>query len=305
MVRIRRRTPPIRLVFRAPSIILARAFFPCSRRRNRCLRAHLPPAAGGEIDYSARVIEENSPPSAGAFPERAAALPHLPGWQLREEKSGAFAFQREPGWRAARYRKALGRIIAAIVFFGAAFASQDSGLATPNPGAILPWRPELLPAMARLVSVAFALQALWIIIGARRHPTQILARREPTPGLQWQRDGQVVGECGAQEARGVVVWERRNERRRNPEIGWSALYLWLADGRLRELLRCEKLPWPAADDATDGVYGGGSDLQRAGLRLARTLGLPYHYRSLPARPARGRWRKRRLWKARLWESEEI
>ena len=204
--------------------------------------------------------------------------PQLEGWRLTSESQvDGFAIARAPGWRTGQYRQAARRFLTALLFFALTVASLRSGLATPNPGMLLP-EPAWLPALALLVGAVFALQAGVGALRARRDPTHIRVLPGDPPLLQWRHDEQLLGEGAADEALGIVVSERLSRRGKNAEASWGALHIWLAEGGLCDILSVGKQALPS-----DGNGGRESDLQRVGQQLARALALPYHYQSQPAR----------------------
>ncbi len=206
--------------------------------------------------------------------------PRLPGWRLLpigdegKEAGVIFRLLRAPEWRRQQLWRALRNLLAAFFFFALTLASLRGGLATPNPGALLP-DPAILPTLGWLVGALFILQSAWVYQGMRRAPLEVRVLVGEATRLQLRRGGRVLWEKENADLQAVVVSERLASRRKAHEIRWAALSLWLSDGSLREILILEKQSWPTA---------GISDLQRTGQLLAGALALPCRYQSWPAKP---------------------
>jgi hypothetical protein len=209
-------------------------------------------------------------------------------WSLVPQDEDVLALVRKPRWLRRHALQALAYLAAALVYLAISVATLTSEIALPNAGTIVP-DPQWLPYLGLLAAallLGLALRQGYLI--ASRPDRYEIDPRSATITARRRGAAQWARPFGAVQS--VYVTEQVKRAPSNNRITYGELNLHLGGEDFLRLFDAEivddrqpHLDDPQARPATEDIivplYSGdaNSDLQRAGARVASTIGVPCWY----------------------------
>ena len=224
-------------------------------------------------------------PEGQPRPRKSQPLPQLPvdlgTWRLENaDEANELVFTRSRRWLLGRYGRIAWYGALSAIYVVLSITTLQNNLALPNSGIMLP-SPELLPYLgiaAAVVSIGIVLYTLSELLTVPNRITvdgstgTITALRGDT--ARWQKS--------ATEIESVYVTHILKRRRHSAAIDHGEINFYCHDGHFDRLLEQaerddEEIPYNTAEALQDGVMtlepnDHLTDLQKAGLHLARVLG---------------------------------
>jgi hypothetical protein len=235
------------------------------------------------------------PPRTQAAPAQQTAatqpLPALPlqlaGWKLEETDTRRLQLVRSPRWSFTRLTRATWYSFWLVVYVVLSVSTLNTDLALPNAGTMLP-NPELLPYLGLGTAVVLILLVLYIVYEVVARPDRIVIDGDERK-INALRSGRKRWQMDGNQVQSVYVTQVISKKGKKRKVYHGEINLHLDKDRFFHLLQQpdkeEPLDgeYPPNESAQDGVMplspdSVKTDLQAAGLHIARTLGnLPAYY----------------------------
>lgn len=234
-----------------------------------------------------------SQPQSVTQQKQAPALPSLPLhfglWSLENtnEQPNSLQFKRSHRWTIARMMRILWYVFLGVLYVALSVTTLNSDLALPNAGTMLP-SPELLPYLGLLIAVFLTFLILQIVLEIIQKPNRIVIdpNSRSVVGL---RGNAVRWTRPVNDLKSIYITQEINKgRKKKRTIFRGEINLFLDNGEFQRILEQadeedtfiddEYAPEPIEEVMPLTPYNAQSDIQVAGLYMAKTLGnLPCWY----------------------------
>lgn len=232
----------------------------------------------------------SQPQQPSAPPPPLPSLPlHIGLWALEngDEQPNLLQFTRSRRWTIARMTRILWYVILGVLYVVLSVTTLNSDLALPNAGTMLP-NPELLPYLGIIIAGFLTFLIVQIVLEIIQTPNRIVI--DPNSrSIIGLRGNAVRWTRPAQELQSIYITQEVNKgRKKKRTIFRGEINLFLDNGEFQRILEQpdeedtfiedENTPAPTEEVIPLTQYNARSDIQVAGLYMAKTLGnLPCWY----------------------------